>query len=208
MWRATGVGLESCQWRSWSDIYVALKYLYNFCWFQENTQCYTAWVPGLVESRLIVQTRLSTRLFGKMSDLPVEIPRDQRFSIWQDLARQRTTVTGVRQLHIFIIPSKHLELVCIADSCSQFAIWVDINKFLSCSGLSLLLIFVCMFQWADQFGSQNVIWQTSYSSLNHESKTWGSSILESNAFFTKTRHYLCMIASYSLSSCLIFKNPS
>ena len=42
------------------------------------------------------------------------------------------------RLHIFIIPSKHLELICIADSCSYFAVGVNINKILSCFGSQLV----------------------------------------------------------------------
>ena len=84
--------------------------------------------PRVVESRRIARTRLAFRRFGKMSSSAIRrfgdlvIPRDQSVSIWPDRAQRCCDNAGVTRLHIFIIPSKDVELVGIADSCRSYAV--------------------------------------------------------------------------------------
>ena len=61
---------------------------------------------------------------AKMSDLLLgDFPT--RASPWQWPARRGICSCITLQLCIFIVPSKHLELISIASSCYHFAVWVS-----------------------------------------------------------------------------------
>ena len=89
---------------------------------------------GLVESRRIALRRLAIRDSVKMRASAIwrfgdsVTPRIRGRAQRRSYAAQSTQAT---HLH-YPTPSKHLELVGIADSCRHFAVQVNINKFLSC----------------------------------------------------------------------------